>query len=314
MLVNTTGSGKTRFLLEGLVRHWGVYFVGNRDTAPLGSRDFQFVVERIQAANAFKADAVSEEDLKVNENIARRQYKKLLLSRMIVFDYFLHASILVASTVSEKDLRLAWVKIQVHPSDIIEQDIFVDVVQKLDRATDGYLDRELPEHLNSIRNLLHNQFPPHNSESNTRTFSCIVDGVQGPILQAPNAFQPGSSPNVRRSLMRPLVQDCRDILADKNWFLSLSGTGSNIQVTAEHLASSLLKLGADFYRHSEIGAFENADIQARYIKKFAPPGLHNKLSDFLGRVFVWTRGRHAMILPCPIAFSYHRDSQIPPHC
>ncbi|PBK66974.1 hypothetical protein ARMSODRAFT_333550 [Armillaria solidipes] len=289
MLVNTTGSGKTRFLLEGLVRHWGVYFVGNRDTARLGSRDFQFIVERIQAANAFKADAVSEKDFKVNEDIAHRQYKKLLLSRMIVFDYFLHASML--TTISEKDLRLAWVKIQVHPSDIIGKDIFVDVVQKLDRATDGYLDRELLERLNNIRNRLHNQFPPHNPESDTRTFSCIIDDVQGPILQALNAFRSGSSPNMRRSLMRPLMQDCRDILADKNWFLSLSGTGTNIQVMVEHPASSLLKPGADFYRHSEIGAFENADIQARYIKKFAPPGLHNKLSDFLGRVFVWTRGR-----------------------
>ncbi|KAK0243227.1 hypothetical protein EDD85DRAFT_814328 [Armillaria nabsnona] len=291
MLVNTTGSGKTRFFLEGLVRHWGVYFVGNRDTTPLGSRDFQFIIERIQAANAFKADAVSKEDFKVNEDVARQQYKKLLLSRMIVFDYFLHASILVASTVSEKDLRLAWVKIQVHPSDIIGQDIFVDVVQRLDRATDGYLGRELQERLNSIRNLLHNQFPPQNPESGTRTFSCIIDEVRGPILQALTAFRSGSSPNMRRSLMRPLMQDCRDILADKNWFLSLSGTGTNIRVMAEHLASSLLKPGADFYRHSEIGAFENADIQARYIKKFAPPGLHNKLSDFLGRVFVWTRGR-----------------------
>ncbi|SJL02465.1 uncharacterized protein ARMOST_05793 [Armillaria ostoyae] len=285
MLVNTTGSGKTRFLLEGLVRRWGVYFVGNRDTARLGSRDFQFIVERIQAANAFKADAVSEKDFKVNEDIAHRQYKKLLLSRMIVFDYFLHASML--ATISEKDLRLAWVKIQVHPSDIIGKDIFVDVVQKLDRATDGYLDRELLERLNSIRNRLHNQFPPHNPESDTRTFSCIIDDVQGPILQALNAFRSASSPNMRRSLMRPLMQDCRDILADKNWFLSLSGTGTNIQVMVEHPASSLLKPGADFYRHSEIGAFENADIQARYIKKFAPPGLHNKLSDFLERVFVF---------------------------
>ncbi|KAK0190510.1 hypothetical protein F5146DRAFT_1194435 [Armillaria mellea] len=273
LLVNATGSGKTRFLLEELVRHWGVYMVWNRDTARLGSGDFQFIVESIQATKAFKADAVSEEDFRVNEDIARRQYKKLLLSRMIVFDYFLQTSTLVTSesTVSEKDLRLAWVKIQVHSSDIIGRDIFVDVVQKLDRATDEYLDRELRERLNNIRNFLQNQFPPHNSESYTRMFSCIVDEVQGPILQAPNAFRSGSSPDMHRSLMRPLMQDCRHILSDKNWFLSLSGTDTNIQMMAEHRASSLLKLGTDFYRHSEIGAFENADIQARYIKKFAPP-------------------------------------------
>ncbi|KAK2463844.1 hypothetical protein APHAL10511_004149 [Amanita phalloides] len=41
IFINTSGSGKTRLLLEGLCQHWGLYFTSHLDSNFLGSLDVQ---------------------------------------------------------------------------------------------------------------------------------------------------------------------------------------------------------------------------------------------------------------------------------
>ncbi|KAK0203147.1 hypothetical protein DFS33DRAFT_963660 [Desarmillaria ectypa] len=288
VLINTSGSGKSRLLLEGLARYWGFYFVGTRDSYELGSTDLEQALSRIQENDGFNSDPVSMEDFDSNEAIACRQYLKVLLARTFVFTHFLNLNLSQPGS-SEDNLRLAWLKIQIHQTKIFRLDIFCGIINLLKDSTDDYLERSLRQSLEDVKNLLAQTFPLSTS---SRQLCCIVDEAQAPATQAPNAFHSHSSRS-SRSLLRPLTECLHKSLALHNWFLFLSGTGTNLQIIQENSGSKALKLGGEpkFEQHSEMGSFEDADSQAAYIRKFVPPALQGGLSDFLARVFTWTRGR-----------------------
>jgi len=52
LLINTSGSGKSRILLEGLCRHWGFYFVA-AGSSIVGSSDFFTTFRTIDAARDY---------------------------------------------------------------------------------------------------------------------------------------------------------------------------------------------------------------------------------------------------------------------
>jgi hypothetical protein len=54
LFVNTSGSGKTRLLLEGLCKHWGFYFTCVREREELGSRDLGQALENIGKEPTFE--------------------------------------------------------------------------------------------------------------------------------------------------------------------------------------------------------------------------------------------------------------------
>ncbi|KAK0203169.1 hypothetical protein DFS33DRAFT_1345435 [Desarmillaria ectypa] len=234
VLINTSGSGKSRLLLEGLA---------------------------IQENDGFNSDPISMEDFDSNEAIACRQYLKVLLACIFVFTHFLNLNL----------------------------NIFCGIINILKDSTNDYLERSLRQSLEDVKNLLAQTFPLSTSSCQ---LCCIVDEAQAPAIQASNAFHSHSSRS-SRSLLRPLTECLHKSLALHNWFLFLSGTGTNLQIIQENSGSKALKLGGEskFEQHSEMGSFEDADSQAAYIRKFVPPALQGGLSDFLAHVFTWTRGR-----------------------
>ncbi|KAK0440933.1 uncharacterized protein EV420DRAFT_1126765 [Desarmillaria tabescens] len=285
IVINISGSGKTRLLLEGLVRYWGIYFVGSHETSSLGSEDLGYVLSRIQENKGFKANPVSEEDLKMNEAIARRQYFKVLLARTSVFTHFLNLSLNQAPS-SENDLRLAWLKIQIHQESFFNQDIFCGVMDLLNDSTDDYLDCSLTKSLEDVKDLLVHMFP---LSASSRRLCCIIDEAQALATRAPNSFRSRTSGSPR-SLLRPLTEHLRKSLACHNWFMYLSGTSNSLEIIETTSGSNVARLSA-LQKLYHLGSFVDASSQAAYIRKFVPPALADSLSDFLARVFTWTRGR-----------------------
>ncbi|EJD42081.1 hypothetical protein AURDEDRAFT_168874 [Auricularia subglabra TFB-10046 SS5] len=98
-LVNTSGSGKTRLLLEVLCRQFGFYFtcVVDRAAPPHGSRDmcdFAASLDYIRGRRnpsgvAFKPKAETSGELVANVAIVQQIVDVILLARLMIFDMFL---------------------------------------------------------------------------------------------------------------------------------------------------------------------------------------------------------------------------------
>ncbi|KAJ3924489.1 MAG: hypothetical protein NXY57DRAFT_1065597 [Lentinula lateritia] len=63
LLLSTSGSGKTRTVLEGLTQHWGFYFMCSCDDSGLGSRDLSSMInDGLPRDDRFTSDLLSVED------------------------------------------------------------------------------------------------------------------------------------------------------------------------------------------------------------------------------------------------------------
>ncbi|EJD41577.1 hypothetical protein AURDEDRAFT_186521 [Auricularia subglabra TFB-10046 SS5] len=157
LLVNASGTGKTRLVLETLYQHWGLYFTAYRNSIsdPYGSGDValmlrqfieQVLHERIPLPK--KRNAQPPPELLKNKAIVANAVDDILFARLAVLDLFLK----VVSDVglSDTDARRKWFWLQVRPTDIVGLDVFdyaVGLFSALprDEAT-HLLDRLLRDH------------------------------------------------------------------------------------------------------------------------------------------------------------------------
>ncbi|KAL0562719.1 hypothetical protein V5O48_019362, partial [Marasmius crinis-equi] len=97
LLINTSGSGKTRSLLEALTKNWGFYFIcKNPAEEGIGSSDLVSALDGLESEPEFQAEFPSgpltgELRLKMlnNQHIARRLFNAVLMARLIIFNQFL---------------------------------------------------------------------------------------------------------------------------------------------------------------------------------------------------------------------------------
>ena len=94
-LVNTSGSGKTRILFEGLWKHWGLYFTC-ADVPDLGSADMRDVLNTLPNATNFTkvlpSPSNANRELMHNRDIARRRFLQVLTARLLVLRMFLEVA------------------------------------------------------------------------------------------------------------------------------------------------------------------------------------------------------------------------------
>uniref|UniRef100_A0A0W0F6G7 Uncharacterized protein n=1 Tax=Moniliophthora roreri TaxID=221103 RepID=A0A0W0F6G7_MONRR len=146
-VVNTSGSGKTRLLFEGLCDDWGLYFTSNVDSGFLGSFDVQInMVERLPRKSGFVlfpsllSEPEAAQASALNAQYARGFSSRILLSRLLVFKLFLDRAIALGGVTQET--RKFWLHFQLRPDIQVERrptesDVFLDVCQSLlDAETD----------------------------------------------------------------------------------------------------------------------------------------------------------------------------------
>ena len=121
--MNTSGSGKTRLLLEGLIRYWGFYFttVPGVGVEQLGSVDvYNTINTEIPGTKGFDPDPSSrttEQDrrgaFESNHLIAKRRIHQNLIARIIIFEWFLKTAREKLPNASADSLRERWLYLSV---------------------------------------------------------------------------------------------------------------------------------------------------------------------------------------------------------
>ncbi|KIM71364.1 hypothetical protein PILCRDRAFT_93899, partial [Piloderma croceum F 1598] len=203
-ICNTSGSGKTRRLMEGLTKYWGFYLVAIPDVNGVGVRDMQDALDEVASYREWKSDLrlLSSEQRadqsQLNSRIASKHLRQVLAARIVVFQLFLQLAILVDGNLQEKHKRI-WLLFQLsdqlgthnalHP--------FVRIIRNcLRQASDAVLDK-LVERLNPIRE----KYLPYNSR-----FIFGLDEAQRATRLYPYSFVSSNNDGVFRSIIREICK------------------------------------------------------------------------------------------------------------
>lgn len=310
-LVNTSGSGKTRLLLEGLCDHWGFYFTSLVDSSLLGSSDVQNSIRfYIPESPDFRATLppVDSPDHKIalqtNRDHASRIFSRLFLARLFILDLFVQ--IMKELRFSEPGefraavYRKRWLLLQLQPSLLHPQiwDIFDELVDKLSPASESYVNGTTKTLLIRIRKRL-TEMPDSRQHrpSDTQTpMFCVLDEAQYAATQHFNAFKSDTG-NAPRPILREIVKAWERQSSGHGIFMVVAGTGISKDIVDQAMASAIMKESK--YRWcSDTGAFDDLDEQRRYVEKYLPPSLLSSNSGMrlIRRIGYWLRGRSDLSL------------------
>jgi hypothetical protein len=293
VLFNTSGSGKTRLLVEGLCQYWGFYFTP--DPKPrLGSVDFSRSITNISsyiyagvplAPNLPNSPRRRRVPLQQNRAIARTGFLSVLLARLLVLEAFLQAG----TDIPADKLRRRWTYLQLVPSVLKSQfssaqaDIFDYVYRTIE--CHGNNDHHL------VNSLLQRICQDSRVSFNSPIFM-ILDEAQLCSNQYEEAFHSESDegPDGNRSVLREIAHAMGPSTLS-NTAVLLSGTGFSLTKALRSLTSSLGAVDDTVF--TDMGAFASKEHQAAYITRHV--ALHEDTrEEVLRRAWQWLRGRWAL--------------------
>jgi hypothetical protein len=333
IFVNTSGAGKTRLLLEGLARTWGMYFVC--EPMDLGSRDLYFaLMTQIESEAGFKRDLsrVTHElldlQVKINCLIAQRRFSHILLARLLVFKQFI--SLALHTNMSDQDLllqRKRWNLLQILPYLLNDnqpdanarnpQDIFSelsDIIHNEDfsnvrKAATGFnpTRRALAQHTafltlaldNTRRNIRVTLFDIYALFKSV--IKChpdliyVVDEIQYAANQMELAFRSEKDNSVNRPIVRELLLGWRVEGKIQPW-IKISGTGLNYE-DLDTVISSIYVKGITFQKCIKTGSFDTQQAIDTYMDAYIPTSLRqfSNWNELSRRCFYWLKGRYGSL-------------------
>ncbi|EJD42077.1 hypothetical protein AURDEDRAFT_168869 [Auricularia subglabra TFB-10046 SS5] len=309
-LVNTSGSGKTRLLLEVLCRYFGFYFACAFDPAasPYGSRDMNDFAARLDYLQSrrttrdvqFSPTARSNEQLVANVEIVKQTVDAILLARLMVFTMFLDLCSELGPTWSsflptqhhEARAKKAWVLLQVFPclTDdghlFGDNDIFRNLVERLRNLSQDGLDEQLEVQLDRLD--AHRVNPGF----------LVFDEVQVIATQVKEAFPKIVARGIPRAedgrpLLKPIVMAIHTRFSNARIFVA--GTHLFKRDVELALMSSAFKVLSNVMYSDLGGYFEDNDIIATLNHFFTAPFVSGWDPDLLQEVLLWFRGRHRFL-------------------
>jgi hypothetical protein len=230
-ICNTSGSGKTRRLMEGLSQHWGFYFVAAPDTNSVGVSDMKEALESVQDYPSWTEDREIQATAQratcqsVNKGIANNAFMKVLAARVVVFEHFLELAVKTDGYLQEKH-KHAWLMFQI--SNVLDRsDIdrhpFIDIIVNcLVGAKPGAL-RKIVERLDEIRG---KYFHPD------LHFFFVLDEAQVAARSSPRAFMSSKDPSKFQALFREIIRLWVNLGFLQVKFI-LSGTGLSLEAVNE---------------------------------------------------------------------------------
>ncbi|KIM37392.1 hypothetical protein M413DRAFT_20297 [Hebeloma cylindrosporum] len=307
-LVNTSGSGKTRLLLEGLCENWGFYFTSLVDSSLLGSSDVQNSIQtHVPDSPGFRpvlppaGSAGYDVALKANREIASRNFRQIFLARLIMFNLF--AENMNGCAGDARVYRERWLLLQLRPSFVHPQywDIFDELSCKLSGATDSFINTKTKALLTNVRGLLCSGITTgsHSTQAQLSTSDtpqtplfCVLDEAQHAATQHNTAFRSDQN-GAHRPILREIVKAWESQSFGQGVFMVVAGTGISKDVVDQAMASAIMK-DSRYRWCSDTGAFDRKDVQQRYMQKYLPKSLLQ--SDvgvrLLERVWYWLHGRY----------------------
>ncbi|KAL5476724.1 hypothetical protein ACEPAI_2910 [Sanghuangporus weigelae] len=290
-LVNASGSGKTRLLFEGLVRHWGFYFTISVNALNdwLGSSDMEYTIDKgIPRTKCFIRrphilDARRREDAYVsNHYTAERRVHQVLMARVLMFERFLRMVQETFPLRSINEFKTHWLFLQLRSMRFLGVDVFLELSDILNDANDQYL---------KIRTrLVHSYLIEIQETFNLdEEFFLVLDEAQVAIDTLKGCFC-SEQGGVGRPVLRPIIKAWREA---SEFPIIVSGTSLSIDVVNDVVTPAVIKR-YPFELATKTGAFDNKDHQSRYILRYMPASLAGSVSGniFLERVWNYVRGRH----------------------
>ncbi|KAL1672034.1 hypothetical protein EV122DRAFT_225472 [Schizophyllum commune] len=282
MFLNGAGTGKTRLLLEGLSRNWGLYLPALMEPVSPGSFDLQEAISAGLHSMQWTKKATGLAFAAVvarNIHLARRVFLQVLLARLTVFQIFLDS----APYPNDADARIRWLALQLAPVPLVKRDIFKLLsvrISVLDCSL-PYLEGRIADALLKIRSKLGVDEP----------IFCVIDDVQDPCDTYPEHF--GSS-----SALREMAWAWG---RHEGLTLILAGRPSGMPL--DHVDA----LGYNFC--TDTGSFDDPNEQSNYVRRYLPPQLtSSKCGEMLlRRICLWLRGRYritTLFVHCLLAAGY----------
>ncbi|KAJ7108407.1 hypothetical protein C8R43DRAFT_1162224 [Mycena crocata] len=274
VLVNTSGSGKTRLLFEGLCREWGLYFTAVKDTSRLGSRDISETVDALPQHDNFSSTLPTQseelsEQLKINHLEAHRHFSHALLSRLLVFRMFLDIAKEAGLTEEHKN---RWLLLQLAPALGLYRDIFNTLTKTLWESPTRDTQENISNGITSIQDILGPEWH----------LFLVLDEAQRVASALPHAFHAEAG---RYPLLLKILN---------TWGSHFPQESISFVITGTEVASDIFEGAGEVRWTSDTGAFDDPLDHEKYLRRFLPPALLATQSgeEFLRRAWKWTRGRH----------------------
>ncbi|KAJ6472329.1 hypothetical protein C8R47DRAFT_1221831 [Mycena vitilis] len=317
LVLNTSGSGKTKLMLEGLCKYWGFYFTCRVDAFGHGSTDLQnTITSRIAEDEAFRQTLPPSNPLRTavaqnNSLIATARLRELLVARLFIFTLFCD---IIGGSLTDAHKRL-WVLLQLRPTQAAKGfwDIFDSLTQRIQGMDEDYRD-------NTIRSLTEDLHDRLARKRDDPPFFIVIDEVQaaasGEMSLAQAFTSTGTEPG-RKYFFRPIAREIARHLVIPGLPLALNITGTSLDkhLIEDILSTRILKDRATS-TIKDIGAFSTLEQQRKYLERRMPPIFAQRtveMNAFFTRAFRWLRGRYrftAMFLQELMARNFERPHEV----
>ncbi|KAI5891690.1 uncharacterized protein SCHCODRAFT_02668998 [Schizophyllum commune H4-8] len=294
MFLNAQGTGKTRLLLEGLCRSWGLYITCNIRGPGLGSSDMTgelkfadfWSIPLGTTSQLLRADISAS-----NVTIARDLADRILLARLTIFRLFLEN----IPSLSDLGLqRKRWLAMQLSATAVVDHDLFPSFARQLriPGATPGFIQHRISDTLLRIRAIIGRDTP----------IFCVLDDA--PLLLGFRAESFGQTTALHAVL--------RSWEGFDDLTLLMCGLPFDIR-------SSAAEGGKNYRVCTNTGMFDQAREQAAYVERYIPPGLLATQAGkkLVTRICLWGRGRYyttAMIINCLLLSRFVRPHTVLTAC
>jgi hypothetical protein len=297
ILCNTSGSGKTRLLFEGLCRRWGFYFVVRQGSDLIGTTDLQNMITYMEQSAGWVRNIFKEKDPEKvleandrNEKIALRNVSKVFLTRWIVFDTFIQVARELNGGVLPADIQRDWLLFQILPITLDGNGLFPNAVQCLAGISPKMLTALSAEF--SVKVL--------GSDFNYKddSFYYVIDEAQAAGKKYMGAFSDGDG-KIKRPVLRPIIQKTMDSVQISGDIVKviISGTGFSLELFKTIITSNTGKDSLMWDVVHTTGDFFDKETQLTYISRYLPPSfLLSESGTYLQtRIYNWLRGRYVVI-------------------
>ncbi|KZV84286.1 hypothetical protein EXIGLDRAFT_727444 [Exidia glandulosa HHB12029] len=278
VLVNTSGSGKTRMLFETLYRRWGIYFSAHVDgtSNPYGTLDMPSAIDRLQMSlHQYLPSPFKEgKDLPLlehNRAAVSLETAALLLSRLVVFDHFL--DVVADLGMDEHEARHRWLLLQIRSEDCLDSDYF-------DLLANDYSLLDQSDLAEWIKELL--------ARREDKLEFIAFDEAQKIGQLYDSAFL-DTTRKERRPLLREVIVETASYLPHVRLIISGTRIDTSVVEEAINASHSARKTVRPFV---SLGEFRLADQMRTFIAHFLGDVIPE---NDLQLVIKWFRGRHRFL-------------------
>ncbi|KAJ3908132.1 hypothetical protein F5879DRAFT_874404 [Lentinula edodes] len=289
-LVNTSGTGKTKLLFEGLCLHWGLYMTCSLDSFNLGAADIPFALDNINenATWTTRLSSTSSDNyassLKTNIHLVYRAVSEVLLARLLIFKMYLEACSTQGFSVEH---RRRWLESQIFPTNIIP---YFDPFSMLkSKISEGFLsDEDLDEAITHSWDEIQSFWNSPEMSTAGDSFYIAIDEANVASRKHDEAFE---DQHGRYPILKEIIRGLRRQIGSSK--LPIRFVVAGTMIPEDHFQSTVGEWD-DFRWCSDTGSFNDPEDHRRYVSQFMPDSFSSSVTGqaLIARMWYWLRGRH----------------------